>query len=137
MRKIDNIVFSRQYHILFLNIWVYKSPALLFFNKDFYAHTKICKFLDNLLEAVLAEGVVMAQTNIAAKLASRHVYMLRDNYKQFDPDYIVVDTRNCQEPNNFLGIKDFEKLINNLQNDSNFEIFYNAGEQVIYKKVEE
>ena len=115
------------FYCLFLNVWIYKSPALLFFNKEFYAHTKKFEFLDNLVEAVPKEGVIMAQTNLAAKLAYKPVYMLRDNYHKFDPDYIVIDTRDGQEPNNFLGIKDFDQLVKTLQSDQKYEVYYSQG----------
>lgn len=75
----------------------------------------------------------MAQHNLAGKLAHRQVYILRDNYQKFAPDYIVIDTRDGQEPNNFLGIKDFPGLVSKLAGDPNYEVYYDQGEQKIYQ----
>lgn len=119
---------------LFLNLYIYRSPMLMAFNKDFYLHTENFTFLDELLKNIPENGTVMAQHNLAGKLAYRKVYILRENYEDFQPDYIVIDTRKGQEPNNFLGIKDFNNLTELLANDSNYEIYYDQGEQKIYKR---
>lgn len=119
---------------LFFSTYILKSPALLFTNPAFYKHTENFEFLDRLITHIPEDGTVMAQTNIAAKIAYRKVYMLRNEYKQFDPDYIVVDTRDGQEPNIFLGVT-FSKFINDLENDEDYEVIYDQGEQKIYGKV--
>lgn len=120
--------------LIFTSLYLFKSPALLFTNRAFYKHTQNFGFLNELIDHIPEDGIIMAQTNIAAKIANRKVYMLRDNYQKFDPDYIVIDKRDGQEPNNFLGIKDFEKLVNNLENDPNLYVYYDQGEQLIYKR---
>lgn len=114
---------------------VLKSPILLFTNNGFYQNTKNFAFLNKLIEQIPNDGIVMAQTNIASKIANRkHVYMLRDDYYNFDPDYIVFDKRDGQEPNNFFDLKDFYQTVSKIENDPNYEIFYDQGEQFIYKK---
>jgi uncharacterized membrane protein len=121
---------------LVFNIQILKSPFLLFTNKAFYAHSKNLKFLDDLIAHIPEDGVIMAQTNIAAKLAYRKVYMLREDYAKYDPDYIVIDERVGQEPNNFLGVGNFEELARNLAVDPRYELYYLSGDQKIYKKVQ-
>jgi len=77
----------------------------------------------------------MAETNIAARIAYRgKVIMLRDNYDQFSPDYVVVDFREGQEPNNFFGV-DFPDFKSKIYNDPTYFIYYDQGEQVIFKKI--
>lgn len=120
--------------LLGLNLLYFDSPVRLFFNNDFYQHTKNFQFLDQLLAQVPVEGTVMAQHNLAAKLAGRRAYILRDDYQQFSPDYIVLDTRGGQEPNNFLQIKDFAALTTKLATDSAYQVYYDQGEQLIYQK---
>ena len=115
---------------------IFKSPLLLFTNKAFYRHTQNFVFLDTLIAAIPKEGSVMAQTNLAAKIANREqVYMLRDNYAEFSPDYIVFDARSGQEPNNFFDMDDFEATVARIELDPNYELFYDQGEQKIYKKI--
>jgi uncharacterized membrane protein len=133
--KLENITLSLlTLFLIFTSLYIFKSPALLFTNRAFYKHTENFDFLNELIKHIPEDGVVMAQTNIAGKIANRKVYMLRDSYSSFNPDYIVIDTRDGQEPNNFLGIKDFDQLVTNLKNDLNFEVYYDQGEQLIYKK---
>jgi uncharacterized membrane protein len=118
---------------LFFNVQILKSPALLFTNKAFYENTKNHQFLNDLIEHIPEDGIVMAQTNIAAHIAYRKVYMLRDDYFKYMPDYIVIDGREGQEPNHFWNIKDYKQLIKTLDADKNYEMFYQSGDQRIYK----
>jgi uncharacterized membrane protein len=120
--------------LLFVNVYVYKSPALLFINPAFYAHTQSSAFLDRLISQIPDEGTVMAQHNIAARLAYRKVFMLRNYYEPFDPDFIVFDTRDGQEPNNFLGVGQWDEFVETVVNDPDYELYYDQGEQFIYKK---
>jgi uncharacterized membrane protein len=120
---------------VFLSVTLFNSPIKLAFNHAFYQHTQNFKFLDKLISNIPQDGIVMAQHNIAGKLAYRKVYILRDNYKDYNPDYIVIDTRLGQEPNNFLGLKSFEKIVNKLKNDPEYYLYYDQGEQRIYKKL--
>lgn len=113
---------------------ILKSPVLLFTNKVFYQNTKNHEFLNRLIEHIPEDGIVMAQTNIAAKLGYRKVYMLRENYADFNPDYIVFDMRAGQEPNNFLNIEDPAKLFDAIEADPKYELLYREGDQRIYKR---
>ncbi|PIP74652.1 MAG: hypothetical protein CO028_04130 [Candidatus Levybacteria bacterium CG_4_9_14_0_2_um_filter_35_21] len=121
--------------ISFINIIYLNSPILLFGNLDFYKNTENFVFLDTLIENIPEDGIVMAETNIAARIAYRgKVIMLRDNYDQFSPDYVVVDFREGQEPNNFFGV-DFPDFKSKIYNDPTYFIYYDQGEQVIFKKI--
>lgn len=119
---------------IIFSIQVLKSPLLLLSNQAFFDHTQNLKFLDELVEQIPKDGVVMAQTNIAAKIAHRNTYFLRENYSDFDPDFIVIDLRDGQEPSNFYGLIDFEKLTQRIATDSAYSVFYQSGEQIIYSK---
>lgn len=117
------------------SIYYFKSPALLAFNPAFYAHSKNFAFLNNLVEKVPTNnGVIMAQHNLATRFTHYQTYILRENYQDFEPQYIVVDQRAGQNPNNFLGIQEPEKLFEQLANDSRYSLFYDGGEQKIYQK---
>ncbi|MBP7842509.1 DUF2079 domain-containing protein [Candidatus Woesebacteria bacterium] len=129
------LLFTLTLFALFFSTYILKSPALLFFNPAFYAHTKNQVFLEKLVSNIPDDGLVMAQTNIAAKIANRNVIMLRDSYDIFEPDYIVLDIRAGQEPNNFLGIGDITKIAKDIDGDENYVLFYDQGEQRIYKRV--
>lgn len=129
-----NVLFGLALCTLFFSLQILKSPALLFTNKAFYQNTQNHEFLNRLIENIPKDGVVMAQTNIAAKLGYRKVYMLRENYLYFKPDYIVFDMREGQEPNNFLNIEDPVELFATIESDPEYELLYGEGDQRIYKR---
>ncbi|MDQ5951677.1 MAG: hypothetical protein QG639_958 [Patescibacteria group bacterium] len=115
------------------------SPIRLAILSDFYSHTQSFEFLDTLVAKVPKEGLVMTQTNLAPRLIDRNILMLRIEYEEFSPDWIVVDTRQDQNANNFYGAtrpgasyptEVFEKL----DTDPNYEVYYQQGEQIIYRK---
>lgn len=116
------------------------SPFRLALLSDFYKHSHSFTFLDTLVQKVPHDGLVMSQANLAPRLVDRDLVMLRIEYEKYNPDWIVVDTRKDQNPNNFYGAtrpgasypdEVFEKL----STDQNYEIFYQQGEQIIYKKI--
>lgn len=109
------------------NITYSKSPILLFGIPDFYKNTQNFEFLDRLIENIPDDGIIMAQTNIAAKIAYRKVYMLRGDYMHYPQDYIVIDYRDGQQPNNFYGAGNFGDIVRNLANDPNYELYYDQG----------
>jgi hypothetical protein len=50
------------------------------------------------------------------------------------PDYILIDRRAGQSPNNFLGSKNIDTLFLQLQRDKNYAVFFKTDEQFIFKK---
>jgi hypothetical protein len=59
---------------------------------------------------------------------------LRDEYWKIPANYIVMDMREGQNPNNFLGIKDERKLFSSLLNDKRYSLFFHKGSSYIFKK---
>jgi multisubunit Na+/H+ antiporter MnhB subunit len=57
-KKINFILPAVAVASLFLNSYVFKSPGLMFFNKDFYKHSKNFEFLDRLVDKLPEEGTV-------------------------------------------------------------------------------
>jgi uncharacterized membrane protein len=121
---------------IFYSVIVLDSPIRLAVIPDFYSHTKTFAFLDTLVETVPKDGSVMAQANLTPRFITRHVKMLRNNYEDFSPTWIVIDTRAGQNPNNFFGVEKPEELFKTLSGDSKYEVYYQQGEQFIYKRVD-
>ena len=119
-----------------LNFQILKSPFLLFGNSAFYKHTNNFGFLDDLVSAIPEEGIILTQQNIAAKIAHRKVYMLRDNYYDIPHDYIVVDLREGQGSSNFYGVQYYDRFVEKISNDLNYKVIYNNEDQKIYKKLQ-
>lgn len=119
---------------VYLHQFKIHGPLGLSYNPAFYAHTKNFKFLDDLIARVPKGATVMTQNNIAPHMIHTHnVYLLRDMYDDFAPEYFVLDLRDGQNPNNFFGVKR-DVLLLKLTTDPRYEIAYQTNEQVIYKR---
>lgn len=112
---------------------VFHGPIGLAFNRAFYTHTNNFGFLRELIQAVPPKGTVMAQNNLAANFTHRQVWILRNEYLQHKPDYIVMDLREGQNPNNFLGVRDLSSLFTALSQDQDYIVFYHHGDQYIFQ----
>ncbi|MEK7533000.1 MAG: DUF2079 domain-containing protein [Patescibacteria group bacterium] len=119
---------------LYLHQFKLHGPLGLAYNPAFYAHTKNFTFLDDLIANVPKGTTVMTQNNIAPHMIHTHqVYLLRDVYEDFMPDYFVLDVRQGQNFNNFFGAK-IDVLRASLRKDPRYEIMYQTNEQMIYKR---
>lgn len=119
---------------IFLYRFILHGPLALSYNFVFYNHTSKFKFLDDLIGKVPKEGSVMAQNNLATRFTHRKVFLFKDDYYIYKPDYIVLDLRDGQNPNNFFGVKDLDKTIKNLESDLRYSKIYKKEKQYIFKK---
>ena len=60
--------------------------------------------------------------------------MLRDNYDNFDPTWIVIDAREGQNQNNFYGVGNIDNLLNKLKSDPAYSLYFRNGDQYIFQK---
>lgn len=120
---------------IFLFRVILHGPFLLVFNRAFYDHTKTFIYLDQLVDRIPENESVAAQNNLAVRFIKQRSYILRDEYWKIPANYIVMDMREGQNPNNFLGIKDEKKLLNNLLNDKRYSItFHKDGTFIFHLK---
>ncbi len=119
---------------LFLYRIVFHGPMGLSYNKAFYDHTKDFKFLDDLVNKVPSRGRISAQNNLTPAFFERDIFILRDIYTYMDPDYIVLDSHDGQNPNNYLGVNDIKSLKEKIKKDNKYTLFYQNGDQYIFKK---
>ncbi|MBI3955655.1 DUF2079 domain-containing protein [Candidatus Gottesmanbacteria bacterium] len=125
---------------VFLHQFKLHGPLGLAYNPAFYAHTKNFAFLNRLVSQIPKERTVMAQNNLATRFAHQPVYLLRKNYWDWTPEYIVIDARDGQNPNNFFGIKDYkgikdvEEIIDALQSDPLYRIIYQTEKQYVFQR---
>jgi hypothetical protein len=93
--------------------------------------------LDELVDQVPGGVSVMSQNNLAVRFTHQPVWILRLNYADFRPEYVVVDARGGQNPNDFFGTKveHVPKIIENLKRDSNYIIEYQTKEQYVFRRV--
>jgi len=121
---------------MILYAFILHDPFALSYNPDFYKHTKDFKFLDDLVNKIPKEASVMTQNNLAVRFTHQDVFLLRNDYQGYDPDYVLIDSREGQNPNNFFGEKNLDKIVDRLQNDSNYEQKFATKEQFIFRKKE-
>lgn len=120
---------------VYLHQFKLHGPFGLAYNPTFYAHTKDFLFLDTLVAQVPKGASVMTQNNLAVRfIHTNRTWLLRDGYDGLKPDYIVLDLREGQNPNNFFGVKDLTKLVWFLERDKNFEKVYATQKQFVYKR---
>jgi len=119
---------------VFLHQFKLHGPLGLAYNPAFYANTRNFSFLNDLISRVPPNTTVMTQNNIAPHMIHTHkVFLLRDIYEDFMPDYFVLDLRDGQNGNNFFGVK-IDALMARLSNDARYHVAYKTNEQVIYKR---
>lgn len=119
---------------LYLHRFTLRGPLGLSYNPAFYRNTKNFAFLNDLIARVPPGTTVMTMNNIAPHMIHTHkVYLLRGVYEDFMPEYFVLDLRDGQNYNNFFGA-DIEAIKLTLPKDTRYSVFYQNGEQIIYKK---
>ncbi len=121
---------------LYLFQFVLHGPFGLAYNKAFYSHTGNFTFLDNVIKQIPRDSSVMTQNNLASHFTHQKVWLLRNNYNDYNPDYILIDVRSGQNPNNFFtSPSDIFDIIEKLKRDKNYQIIFKTQEQYIFKKL--
>ncbi len=118
----------------YLHQFRFHGPLGLSYNPAFYRHTNDFAFLDRFVSHIPRGSTVMTQNNIAPHLIHTHnVYLMRSTYSDYLPEYIALDLRDGQNPNNFFG-SDIVAVNMTLPNDPKYEEYYREGDMVIYKR---
>lgn len=128
---------------MFLYRFILRGPFALAYNPAFYAHSKDFKFLDDLVQKIPRGASVMAQNNLAVRFTHQQMWTLQSSAKKFTPDYyvqkqpeyIVIDAREGQNPNNYFLVDNMKYLLSELQKDSNYVRIYASDYQFIYKRL--
>lgn len=142
----DKIIFFRKYMHIFALILILNSfylyqfvlhgPFALSYNKAFYPHSNDFEFLNKMIRQIPPEAVVMTQNNIAPRFTHQKVWLLRNNYSDYKPDYILIDNREGQNPNDFFASpNDISDIIEKLKKEKRYRLIYQTREQFIFKKV--
>lgn len=119
---------------IFLNRFVLHGPFNLVYNSAFYKHSKNFVFLDNMIDKIPKNATVATHNNLAAQFTHQRVWLLKKNYAINKPDYILIDNRENQSPNNYLGSGNINHIILQLLKDNRYQILYRTKEQYIFKR---
>lgn len=120
---------------LFLYRFVLHGPFALSYNQAFYDHTKDFVFLNNLIKKVPNNVSVMTQNNLAPRFTHQKIFLLKRDYENYKPEYILLDVRIGQNPNNFFGTVDVFEALGLLRKDLKYELIYKTKDQFIFRRV--
>lgn len=128
--------------VLVLHRFVLHGPLGLAFNRSFYTHSQNFSFLDDLVKKIPPDTTVMTQNNLAVRFTHQDVRLLRDkcklcleeHYRSVMPEYVVIDNRDGQSPNNYYGVGDMNKILAALQKDKDYKITYKEGDRYVFKR---
>jgi len=142
----EKSIFFRKYIYLFALILIFNSfylyhfvlhgPFALSYNKVFYAHSNDFEFLTKIIKKVPQNAVIMTQNNLASHFTHQKVWLLRSNYSDYNPDYILIDNRKGQSINNFfVSPPNISDMIEKLKKEKKYKLIYYTKEQFLFKKV--
>jgi len=129
------ISFCMLFVSFFLFRFILHGPFLLGVHPIFYQHSKDFSYLEKLIKKIPPNTSIAAQNNLALRFYKQRSYILTDTYEKNNPEYIFMDMRPGQNPNNFLGIKDEKQLLERIKLDSTYKIYLHEGDQFIFKKI--
>lgn len=114
--------------------FVQHGPFLMAINPVFYQHTSDFTFLNELIAKIPADASIMTQNNLGVRFTHQKFIYLRQDYPKYNPDYILIDNRPGQNPNDFLFAPDITELLQSIQADKNYTTIYHKGDQYIFRK---
>ncbi|QQG40810.1 MAG: DUF2079 domain-containing protein [Candidatus Levyibacteriota bacterium] len=140
---LQNIMANRmlKFYCIFLIIisiilyrFVLHGPFALFYNTAFYAHTKDFLFLDLLIKKIPKNVSIMTQNNLAGHFTHQQVFLLRGDPFFYKPDFILIDLRQGQNPNNFFGVIYPKETVEKIKKHPQYMVIYQSKDQYIFKR---
>lgn len=119
---------------LFLYRFILRGPLALAYNPAFYAHSNDFAFLDKAIARIPDDASVMAQNNLLSRFSHQKSWLLVNSYESKQPDYIILDVRDGQNPNNHYGIANVDRLVISLKQDNQYNIYYHEADVYIFKR---
>lgn len=116
--------------------FVLHGPLALAYNPAFHKHTKDLVFLNELTKKIPANSSIMTQNNLASHFTHQQVWILSWDYRANMPDYVLIDNRKGQNPNNFFAaVGNVDDIIQDLKNNSDYNLMFHSQEQFIFKRI--
>ncbi len=109
--------------VFVLHRFILHGPLLLATHPAFYRQTRDMRFLRDFINQIPREGLLMTQNNLATYFTHGKVMLLNLNFEKIAPDYVAVDIRAGQNPNNFFPLSEgqFKDLIASLSANQNYQ----------------
>ena len=121
----------------YISLIVQRTPLYLALIPDFYTASQGFDFLNEMVDHVPSDASVMAQNNLLAHFTHQDAWLIRENYEDYGPDYILFDMRGGQSPAQVLEYKQGEiaATLKKVSVDPNYELYWSSGEQSIYRNI--
>lgn len=120
---------------VYLHQFKLHGPLGLAYNPSFYEHSKDFGFLEEMIAKVPKNASIMTQNNLASHFTHQQVWLTRDDYEEYNPDYFLFDLRPGQNPNNFFGkTSNIELLVEKIKADQNYEVLFQTEHQFLFVK---
>lgn len=134
--KILAIIFVLNAFILFR--FILHGPFMLAFNSTFYKDTGNFNFLNKMVALVPKNASVMTQNNLATRFTHQNIQLLNEDYFIAKPDYILIDMREGQNPNDYFatanGIQELQTIAQQILHDKTYTAIYKTDKQFVFKR---
>lgn len=145
LEKNKKIKVFLNYYALFIILAVFvihrfiiHGPLGLAYHPEFYKNTPRQKFLNDFVARVPKKGSVMTQNHLSPRFTHRdkRVFLLKDKYWLYQPDLVVIELREGQNPNNFWPSHRwvYEEIVDNLKVNESYKLIYEQNEQYLFEK---
>jgi len=144
LRRLIKIKFINRYKTLiavviilnsfFLFRFVLHGPFLLAINPEFYRHTSDFRFLNDMVQKVPKDASIMTQNNLGTRFTHQNVGLIKLDYDSAKPDYIFLDAREGQGPNNYFGSENLDSILSKLKVDKNYILVSRTGDQYLFRR---
>lgn len=114
--------------------FILHGPFALAYNPVFYKHTNDFIFLNKMVEMVPKSATVATHNNLASRFTHQRVWLLKTNYEIHKPEYILIDNRQGQSPNNFTGTGPLDVILGTVIKDPNYQVVYHTEEQYVFER---
>lgn len=124
--------------IILTSIFIFRfllhGPFLLAINPAFYKHTKSFEFLNQVVALVPKNSYIMTQNNLATRFTHQDVRLVSVSYGDSKPDFVLLDVREGQNPNNYFGSGDIKEILLKLRSDDAYSLVYETHDQYLFKR---
>lgn len=119
-----------------------RGPLGLVLNRQFYQITENNRFLWELVSRTPLKGKIMSQNHLGYALSHRDVFEMATHPQEFNkisPDYVVLDLRPGQNPNNFVPLTEerTREMSQLLLESGKYRINFAKAKMYILEKVKE